>query len=59
MPEINCSECGKTISLLATTYWNVENADIKCGSCNAILTITLDKGELKKIRTREPTTLKG
>ena len=45
MPEINCPECGAQISLLATTYWNVENTGI-----------TLEKGELKKLRTREPST---
>jgi ribosomal protein S27E len=56
MPEVHCRECGENITLDHLTYWDIENEDIKCKNCGAIITITLEGGKLKGSRTREPPT---
>jgi hypothetical protein len=47
MPEVQRRECGDNIRLEPLTYWNIENEDIKCKNCHAIITITLEGGKLK------------
>ena len=52
-PTINCVDCGKNVYLSPMTYWNIEDSDVKCTNCKAILTITLKDGELKKINLKK------
>ena len=55
-PEVKCLECGESINLPPFTYWNVQDADVRCKNCKALMTITLERGELKKCRIRDPAT---
>lgn len=53
-PVVNCSSCGKDIILVPYTYWNVQDTDVKCKDCGALLRITLKEGELTKSTLVEP-----
>jgi DNA-directed RNA polymerase subunit RPC12/RpoP len=53
-PTVQCSSCGSNIILMPTTYWNVQDTDIKCKECGALMRITLERGELKKSTLVEP-----
>jgi DNA-directed RNA polymerase subunit RPC12/RpoP len=52
MVAIKCTECGAFIEL-PTSYWNVEDTDVVCTQCKARLTVTLQNGQLKKLRAME------
>jgi DNA-directed RNA polymerase subunit RPC12/RpoP len=56
MVQIRCPECGWYTVLDAFTYWDVEDMDVTCTRCKARLTITLQKGQLKKMKSRKPET---
>jgi predicted nucleic acid-binding Zn ribbon protein len=47
-PVVICASCGSDIKLDPVAYWNVEDTDIKCKECGALMRITLEEGELKK-----------
>lgn len=47
-PTVLCASCGCTIKLDPVGYWNVEDTDIKCKECGALMRITLENGELKR-----------
>jgi DNA-directed RNA polymerase subunit RPC12/RpoP len=51
---VQCSSCGFDIILMPYTYWNVQDTDIKCKECGALMRITLEQGELKKSTLVEP-----
>jgi hypothetical protein len=55
-PNLKCLECGESIFLSPYTYWNVKDTDVRCKNCKALLTISLENGELKKCRVRDPAT---
>ena len=50
---IRCPECGANTDLGAS-YYNIEDAEVKCSGCKAILTVTLKNGEIKRLETKEP-----
>jgi hypothetical protein len=52
-PIVQCS-CGFDIILMPYTYWNVQDTDIKCKECGALMKITLEKGKLRKSELVEP-----
>jgi hypothetical protein len=41
-------ECRESIYLNPHAYWNINDVDVKCDKCDAINTVTLEKGELRK-----------
>jgi rubrerythrin len=54
-PIIICLQCGKSIYLDSYTYWNVEDTDIRCQFCKALMAVTTEDGQIKKTRLRDPT----
>ena len=54
MAQIQCPECGGITVLDILTYWDIEDTDVKCSQCKTRLTITVQKGQLKKLQTRKP-----
>ncbi len=56
MPYVNCPQCSFINALDAFTYWDIEDTDIRCQKCAAVLTLTLKGGQLKKLRVKEPAT---
>jgi ribosomal protein S27E len=50
---VRCIECGNTITLDPGTYWDVSDTDIRCDKCKALITITLERGLLKKASLKE------
>jgi hypothetical protein len=53
MVLIRCPECGANTDLGAS-YYNIEDAEVKCGGCKTKLTVTLKNGEIKRLETKEP-----
>jgi phage FluMu protein Com len=45
---IHCNKCGEYRYLTLHAFWNISDFGAKCPKCNAINTITLKNGELKK-----------
>jgi phage FluMu protein Com len=43
-----CKKCDELNYLSPTAFWNITDFIYKCPKCNAINTITLENGELKK-----------
>ncbi|MFZ0202582.1 MAG: hypothetical protein WAL46_02690 [Nitrososphaeraceae archaeon] len=48
MVIITCKECKESIYLTPHAFWNITDFGYKCPRCNAINTITLEKGEPKE-----------
>jgi hypothetical protein len=48
MPVIFCKECKESIYLTPHAFWNISDFDAKCEKCGAIITITMENGELRK-----------
>jgi phage FluMu protein Com len=48
MVVVTCKECGELIYLTPHAFWNITDFGAKCPRCNAINTITLEKGEPKE-----------
>jgi Zn finger protein HypA/HybF involved in hydrogenase expression len=48
MVVITCKECKESIYLTPHAFWNITDFGAKCPKCNAINTITLEEGELRK-----------
>jgi phage FluMu protein Com len=48
MAFIYCKKCGEYRYLTPHAFWNITDFGAKCPKCNAINTITLEEGELKK-----------
>jgi len=49
MVVTTCKECGELVYLTSDAFSNVDDdLGIKCEKCQAINTITLEKGELRK-----------
>jgi len=53
MVLIRCPECSANRDLGAS-YFNIEDAEVKCRGCKAKLTVTLKNGEIKRLETKEP-----
>jgi hypothetical protein len=49
MPVMFCKKCGETNYLDPHAYWTINDAAVKCEKCQAVNTITLQNGELKKL----------
>jgi hypothetical protein len=49
MVLLTCKKCGELNYLTPHAFWNITDFDAKCEKCTMINTITLEKGELKKI----------
>jgi hypothetical protein len=43
-----CKKCGEPNYLTPHAFWNIIDFGVKCSNCNAVNTITLENGELKK-----------
>jgi predicted Zn finger-like uncharacterized protein len=46
MVLIRCPECGANTDLVAS-YYNIEDAEVKCSGCKAKLTVTLKMEKLR------------
>jgi hypothetical protein len=53
-PVVICTSCGCDIKLDPIAYWNVEDTDIKCKECGALMRITLQNGDLNKSQLIKP-----
>jgi hypothetical protein len=53
MVLIRCPECAANTEL-GTSYYNVEDTEVRCSGCKARLTVTLKDGEIKRLETKEP-----
>jgi phage FluMu protein Com len=49
MVVITCKECGDINYLTSEALGNLTDIGAKCPKCDAITTITLENGELKKL----------
>lgn len=48
MTTFNCSQCNSSMEL-DMGYNNVEEADVNCEKCGAVMTVKIQNGSLKKI----------
>ena len=49
MVVTTCKECGELIYLTPHPFWASTDFSARCPRCNAINTITLEDGELRKL----------
>ena len=57
-PFVICLECGRFLYIDSCTYWNVEDSHIRCQFCKALIAVTTEEGQIKKMRLiRDPNIL--
>lgn len=49
---LNCSQCGNSLEL-SDSYNNVQETDINCKRCGAILTIWTEGGIIRRVTLKE------
>jgi hypothetical protein len=49
MVVYSCKKCGELNYLTPHAFWNITDFGAKCERCETINTVSLEKGELKKL----------